>query len=58
MQLGRDKLRVWDQQKQATIYKVNKQGPTVYHRTLYSVSCKKKKSITEKNIKENIHVDI
>ena len=25
----RDKLGVWDQQIQTTIYKINKQGPTV-----------------------------
>ena len=57
MELGRDKLRVWDQQKQATIHKVNEQqGPTVQHRTLYSISCKK--TIIEKNMKENIYVEI
>ena len=31
--LGRDKLGVWDQQIQTTIYKIEKQqGPTVKHR--------------------------
>ena len=36
---GRDKLGVWDQQIQATIYKIDKQqGPSVQHRELYSVS--------------------
>ena len=39
---GRDKLEVWDQQIQTTIYKIDKQqGPTVYHRELYSISCNK-----------------
>ena len=34
-----DKLGVWDQQIQTTIYKVDKrQGPTVQHRELYSIS--------------------
>ena len=36
---GRDQLGVWDQQIQATIYKIDKQqGPTVMHRKLYSIS--------------------
>ena len=35
----RDKLEVWDQQIQTTIYKIDKQkGPTVQHRELYSIS--------------------
>ena len=39
---GRDKLRVWDQQIQTTMYKIHKQqGPTAQHRELYSVSCNK-----------------
>ena len=34
--LGKDKLGVWDQQIQPTIYKRDKQlGPTVQHRELY-----------------------
>ena len=33
-----DKLGVWDQQIQTTIYKIYKhQGPTVQHRELYSI---------------------
>ena len=37
---GKDKLGVWNQQIQTTIYKRDKQqGPTVEHRELYSVSC-------------------
>ena len=39
---GRDKLGVWDQQIQITIYEIDKQqGPTVQHRELYSISCNK-----------------
>ena len=38
----RDKLGVWDQQIQTTIYKIEKQqGPTVKHRKLYPISCDK-----------------
>ena len=38
----RDKLGVWDQQIQNTIYKIAKQqGPTVQHREPYSISCNK-----------------
>ena len=38
----RDKLGVWDQQIQTTIYKIDKrQGPSVQHRELYSVSFNK-----------------
>ena len=37
----RDKLGVWDEQIHTTIYKIDKQqGPTVWHRELYSVSYK------------------
>ena len=37
-----DKLGVWDQQIQTTIYKIDKQeGHTVEHRELYSISCNK-----------------
>ena len=37
-----NKLGVWDQQIQATIYKIDKQqGSTVQHRELYSISCNK-----------------
>ena len=40
--VGRDKLGVWEQQIQATIYKIHKQqGPTVQHRDLSSISCNK-----------------
>ena len=39
---GRDKLGVWDEQIQTTIYKVDKkQGHTLQHRELYSISCNK-----------------
>ena len=39
---GRDKLSVWNQQTQTTIYKTDKQqGPTVQHRELDSISCNK-----------------
>ena len=38
----RDKLGVWDQQIETTIYKIDKQqDPTVQHRELYSISCNK-----------------
>ena len=38
----RDKLRVWNQQIQTTMYKVDEQqDPTVQHGELYSVSCNK-----------------
>ena len=38
----RDKLGVWDQQIQTTMYKIgNQQGPTVWHGELYSISCNK-----------------
>ena len=37
---GRDKLGVWDEQIQTTIYKTDKQqGLAVQHRELYSISC-------------------
>ena len=39
---GRDKLGVWDQQVQTTIYKIHKQqGPSVWHRELYLISYNK-----------------
>ena len=38
---GRDKLGVWDQQIQTTIYKIDLQGPTEQHRELYAVFCNK-----------------
>ena len=38
----RDALRVWNQQMQTTIHKMDKQqGPTVQHRELYSIPCDK-----------------
>ena len=38
--VGGDKLGVWDQQIQTTMYKIDKQqGPTVQHRELYSIPC-------------------
>ena len=41
-ELGRDKLGVWDQQKQTTMYKIDKQQrPTVQHKGLYSITCNK-----------------
>ena len=37
---GRDKLGVWDQQIQTTVYKIGKQqGLADQHRKLYSISC-------------------
>ena len=40
--VGRDKLGVWSLQIQTTIYKTDKeQGPTIWHRELYSISCNK-----------------
>ena len=37
---GKDKLGVWDQQIQSTTYKIDKhQGPIIWHRELYSMSC-------------------
>ena len=37
-----DKLGVWDQQIQTTVYNIEKQqDPTVQHRELYTVSCNK-----------------
>ena len=37
---GRDKLGVWDQQIQSTIYKIDKQqGFTIQHREVYSIFC-------------------
>ena len=36
---GKDKLGVWDQHIYTTIYKTDtQQGPTVWHRELYSMS--------------------
>ena len=35
---GWGKLRVWDQKLHITIYKTDKQGPTVEHRQLYSIA--------------------
>ena len=38
----RDRLGVWDQQIQTTMYKADKQqGPIVYHRELCPISCNK-----------------
>ena len=37
----RDKLGVWDQQMQTTIYKTDKQGHTIKHRELQSISYNK-----------------
>ena len=38
----RDGLGVWDQRVQTIMYKMDKkQGPTVQHRELYSISCDK-----------------
>ena len=37
---GRGKLGVWDWHIHTTMYKIdNQQGPTVWRRELYSVSC-------------------
>ena len=39
-EIRRDKLGVWDEQIHTIIHKIDKQqGPTVWHRELYSVSC-------------------
>ena len=39
---GRDKLGAWDWQMQAIVYKIDKlQGPNVWHREIYSISCNK-----------------
>ena len=38
----RDKLQVWNQQKETSIYKTDKQqGPTVQHKELFSIFCNK-----------------
>ena len=38
----REGLGVWDEQMQTIIYRMDKQqGPTVYHRELYPISCDK-----------------
>ena len=34
-------LGVWEERMQTIIYMMDKQGPTVEHRELYSVSCNK-----------------
>ena len=40
--VGRDGLGVWDQQMQTILYRVDKQqGPTIYHKELYSISYNK-----------------
>ena len=36
-----EKLGVWDKHIQTTIYKIDKQGPTVENRELYSISYNK-----------------
>ena len=33
----RERLGVWDQQLQTIIYRMDKQGPTVQHREIYSI---------------------
>ena len=41
-EVGGDGLGVWGWQMQTIIYRMDKQqGPTVYHRELYSISCDK-----------------
>ena len=38
----RDKLQIWNQQKETSIYKTAKQqGPIVQHRDLFSIFCNK-----------------
>ena len=32
----RDELGIWDQYMQSIIYRIDEQGPTVWHRKLYS----------------------
>ena len=45
--VGEDKLGVWDQQIQITIYKTDKQqGPTVYYKEIYSIPSNKLQQIT------------
>ena len=39
--LGRDGVGVWGQQMQTIIYRMDKQGPTIWHREAYSISCDK-----------------
>ena len=38
---GMGGLGVWNQQMQTIIYRMDKQGPTVQHREVYSTSCDK-----------------
>ena len=53
---GRDKVGFEDQQIHNTIYKINRQqGPTVWHRELYSVPCI---SIIAKSLKKNICIRV
>ena len=45
---GRDKSEAWDEHTHTIIYKIdNQQGPTVWHRELYSIFCD---NIYEKSI--------
>ena len=38
----KDKMGVWDQQINTTVYKIGKQqGPTLQHEELYSIYCNK-----------------
>ena len=50
---GVDKLEVWDQQIQTTVYKIDKQGHTVQHRELYSIPCNK---LNQKRIRKRMCV--
>ena len=53
----RNKLGVWDQQIQNTIYKIdNQKGFTVQHRELYSIPCNNLyKIIMEKSLKKSVY---
>ena len=38
---GWEELGAWDWQMPTIIYRMDKQGPTVWHRELYSICCDK-----------------
>ena len=51
--MGRDELRVWDQQMQTVTYRRYKQGLTVQHKKLYSIYCN---SHNGKIMKKDIYI--
>lgn len=53
---GEDGLGAWDEQVQTVKYRMDKQGPTVQHSELDSVSWYK--FVMEKNIKNNAYIRI